>query len=167
MKDIALSQKQTPIGELTILANEKGLLLVYFSDVDQSNVFNIIDHHNIIASNPHIHFFEYELDAYFQGTLQTFMTPCVAQGTPFQQQIWQALECIPYGSTASYAHVAATIFKPLAYRAVARANRNNLFAIRIPCHRVIRSDGSLCGYYGGAHRKQWLLDHEKRHVSSY
>lgn len=163
MKEIALSQVATPLGDLTIVAKEEGLLLIHFSDVAESKIRQITKNHSIIASNPHLQCFQEELNAYFKGNLQTFTTPCVVAGTLFQKQTWQALERIPYGSTASYAQVAASILKPTAYRAVALANRNNLFAIRVPCHRVIKSNGSLCGYNGGIHRKQWLLDYEKRH----
>ena len=77
-----------------------------------------------------------------------------------------ALKTIPYGETRSYKEIAIMIGKPSACRAVALANRSNPLAILIPCHRVIRSDGDLCGYNGGVAKKAWLLCHEKRYASS-
>ncbi len=83
-------------------------------------------------------------------------------GSPFQKQVWKALQQIPHGQTCSYADLAAAIGKPTACRAVANANGANQLAIVIPCHRVINSDGKLGGYGGGVSKKQWLIDHEKK-----
>jgi len=84
------------------------------------------------------------------------------QGTPFQEAVWRRLRRIPDGRTQSYAQLAADLGKPTARRAVGRANGDNRLAIVIPCHRVVRADGTLCGYGGGRWRKRWLLEHEKR-----
>jgi AraC family transcriptional regulator of adaptative response/methylated-DNA-[protein]-cysteine methyltransferase len=83
--------------------------------------------------------------------------PLDVRGTAFQQQVWRALLAIPYGETRSYAQVATAIGQPNATRAVARACATNPVAVVIPCHRVIRSDGSLGGYAGGVERKERLL----------
>jgi len=74
------------------------------------------------------------------------------------------LQLIPYGSTRSYKEQAEIIGNPSAVRAVARANGDNRIAIIIPCHRVIGADGKLVGYGGGLWRKQYLLNHEIRHM---
>lgn len=108
---------------------------------------------------------ETELKDYFAGSLRQFKTPYQTLGTPFQQQVWQALCSIPYGETKSYAGQSQSLGKPNAYRAVANANGANQLSIIIPCHRVIASDGTLGGYGGGLAVKQWLLEHEKRHKS--
>lgn len=102
-----------------------------------------------------------ELKAYFAGTLIQFNTPFRMLGTPFQQQVWQALAQIPYGATRSYAEQARSLGKPTAYRAVANANGANQLALIIPCHRIIASNGDLGGYGGGVAMKQWLLQHER------
>lgn len=102
-----------------------------------------------------------ELHQYFKGSLKAFKTPLFLLGSPFQQNVWKALQAIPYGETRSYAEIATAIGKPSACRAVANANGANQIAIVIPCHRVIQSDGGLGGYGGGISRKQWLLDHER------
>lgn len=86
--------------------------------------------------------------------------PLDIRGTAFQQRVWQALQAIPAGSTASYAEIAARIGSPAATRAVARACASNLIAIAIPCHRVIRQDGGMAGYRWGLERKRELLERE-------
>ena len=87
-------------------------------------------------------------------------------GTPFQRAVWTALRSIPAGTTRSYAQLAAAIGRPTAVRAVGAANGANPVSIIIPCHRVIRSDGDLCGYSGGIERKRWLLAHERKAVGT-
>ncbi|WP_428242051.1 bifunctional transcriptional activator/DNA repair enzyme AdaA [Gynuella sp.] len=83
------------------------------------------------------------------------------RGSSFQQQVWQALQDIPAGQTQSYTEVAARINAPKAARAVARACATNALAVVIPCHRVVRSNGSLSGYRWGIERKQALLAREQ------
>jgi methylated-DNA-[protein]-cysteine S-methyltransferase len=102
-----------------------------------------------------------QLTAYFAGALTDFTLPLVLQGTPFQQQVWAALQTIPYGATMSYSEVAAQIGQPNASRAVGMANGRNPISIIVPCHRVIGANGRLTGYGGGLERKQWLLNHER------
>lgn len=106
---------------------------------------------------------EAELNAYFAGSLTQFNTPYRVLGTPFQQQVWQALCQIPFGETKSYAEQSMSLGKPNSHRAVANANGANQLAIMIPCHRVIASNGTLGGYGGGLAVKKWLIEHEKRH----
>jgi AraC family transcriptional regulator of adaptative response/methylated-DNA-[protein]-cysteine methyltransferase len=86
--------------------------------------------------------------------------PLDVRGTAFQQRVWQALREIPAGATASYSDVAKRIGAPRAVRAVARACASNKLAVAIPCHRVVRNDGSLSGYRWGVERKRELLKRE-------
>jgi AraC family transcriptional regulator of adaptative response/methylated-DNA-[protein]-cysteine methyltransferase len=86
--------------------------------------------------------------------------PLDVRGTAFQQRVWQALQEIPVGQTVSYAEVARRIGSPKAVRAVAGACAANNLAVAIPCHRVVRNDGSLSGYAWGVERKRVLLDRE-------
>ena len=88
--------------------------------------------------------------------------PVELVGTAFQQRVWEALMRIPAGQTRSYAELAASLGMPRAARAVARACAGNRVAVLVPCHRVIRGDGSLGGYRWGLPRKQALLDAETR-----
>lgn len=88
--------------------------------------------------------------------------PLDIRGTTFQQRVWQALREIPPGETASYTDIAQRIGAPEAVRAVAQACAANALAVAIPCHRVVRTDGSLSGYRWGVRRKRALLDKEKQ-----
>ena len=95
-----------------------------------------------------------------------FELDCVLEGTEFQKSVWNALSEIPYGSLVSYKDVADSINNPKACRAVGNANNKNKIGIVIPCHRVIGANQSLTGYVGGLDRKQWLIDHERKHKNS-
>lgn len=98
-----------------------------------------------------------QLDTYFAGKLKQFTLPLAAQGTPFQQAVWAALQTIPYGATVTYGQLAAQIGNPKASRAVGMANNRNPLAIIVPCHRVIGANKKLVGYAGGLHIKEYLL----------
>jgi O-6-methylguanine DNA methyltransferase len=101
-----------------------------------------------------------ELEEYFAGKRREFTFPLDLRGTDFQLACWRALLAIPYGETRSYADIARAIGRPHACRAVGMANNRNPVAIVVPCHRVIASDGTLCGYGGGLDIKRRLLELE-------
>ncbi|MBO6046780.1 MAG: methylated-DNA--[protein]-cysteine S-methyltransferase [Erysipelotrichaceae bacterium] len=101
-----------------------------------------------------------ELTEYLEGQRQTFDLPIRQEGTPFQENVWKAVMQIPYGKTASYQDVAKMAGRPLAYRAAGNAINKNKICLIIPCHRVIKQDGSLGGYNGHEDRKLYLLEHE-------
>mgnify|MGYP001823535583 FL=1 len=101
-----------------------------------------------------------QLKEYFEGTRKEFSLKLNPLGTNFQMKVWKQLEQIPYGKSISYLELSKQLGDPKAIRAVANANGKNPLWIIVPCHRVIGSDGSLTGYAGGLHRKQWLLNHE-------
>ena len=98
-----------------------------------------------------------ELQLYFEGRLQVFAVPCAPEGTPFQRQVWSALETISWGKVLTYKTVANALNKPSAARAVGTAIGKNPLPIFIPCHRVIGSNGSLTGFSGGIDIKRKLL----------
>ncbi len=103
-----------------------------------------------------------QLGEYFDGKRQDFdlsLQPC---GTPFQLEVLEALQGIPYGETRSYSDIAEQIGRPRAVRAVGAANGRNPLPIVIPCHRVIGANGSLTGFGGGVETKKSLLDLEQR-----
>ena len=108
-----------------------------------------------------------QLDAYFDGSLRKFnLAPGLdfkAEGTLFQQKVWQELLKIPYGRTISYGELALRIGNPNASRAVGMANGRNPVSIIIPCHRVIGKDGSLTGYGGGIDVKKQLIALEQNY----
>lgn len=94
---------------------------------------------------------------YEAGQRQRFDLPLAPAGTPFQQEVWRALQAIPYACTTSYGVIAADIGRPQAVRAVGAAVGRNPLSVVIPCHRVLGRSGSLTGYAGGLERKQSLL----------
>jgi len=93
---------------------------------------------------------------------KAFSYPVAPQGTAFQQLVWQALQNIPCGETATYSEIARQMGRPKAYRAVANACAKNAVSILIPCHRVVHKDGGLSGYYWGPELKAALLNDEKK-----
>lgn len=102
-----------------------------------------------------------QLSEYFSGSRRVFDLPLRAEGTPFQQQVWDELLRIPFGETCSYAELARRVGNPAANRAVGAANGRNPISIIIPCHRVVATTGVLTGYGGGLERKRQLLDLEE------
>lgn len=101
--------------------------------------------------------------AYFDGDIAAIDALGIATGgTEFQRQVWATLRGIPADQMVSYRALAICIGRPAAVRAVGVANGANPIGVVVPCHRVIGSNASLTGYGGGLHRKQWLLEHERR-----
>lgn len=94
---------------------------------------------------------------YLSGERRQFNLPLDLRGTPFQQEVWQAVSEIPYGEIRSYGEVAARMGRPSACRATGAANGRNPLPLVIPCHRVVGSTGHLTGYGGGLELKAWLL----------
>ena len=101
-----------------------------------------------------------QLEEYFQGKRESFSLALNADGTAFQQRIWQALQTIPYGELRSYRDIAEQTGNHKAVRAVGAANGKNPLPIVVPCHRVIGSNGSLTGFAGGLPAKKTLLQLE-------
>ena len=157
--DYFTSTLPTPVGELTLATDEAGALAaVIFAD-EQSLPRLLGPHARVIPEPSRMRAVREELAAYFAGELRHFVTPVApAVGTPFQRRVWTALARIPYGTTWSYARLAAETGSVA--RAVGSANGANAVSIVVPCHRVIGADGSLTGYAGGLERKRWLLAHE-------
>lgn len=148
------SYYHSPIGYLKLIASEQGLMGCYFLDETPSVEGNNNTH-------PILQQTKQQLDAYFNKTLQQFNIPLDLQGTVFRMQVWQALQTIPYGKTASYLDMAVQVDNSKAARAIGQANHHNPISIIVPCHRVINRSGALGGYGGGLWRKEWLLNHEK------
>lgn len=157
----------TPLGPMLAIADEEKLFLLEF--VQRRGLEREIERLRkkmkaaILPGMTHpLHSIKKELEDYFRGTLKKFETPFILLGSDFQKRVWKELLKIPYGKTSSYAAQAASMKEPKATRAVANANGANQLAIIIPCHRIIRNDGSLGGYGGGIARKEWLLKHEAK-----
>ena len=143
----------TPIGPLAIREEDGAIVAIGFTTGDLCP-----------PGTPLLTEAARQLAAYFDGTLTDFDLPIRLTGTAFRRQCWQALCTIPYGETISYGEQAKRIGNAKAVRAVGGANHHNPISIVVPCHRVVGADGSLTGYGGGVDKKQWLLDHERRHA---
>jgi AraC family transcriptional regulator of adaptative response/methylated-DNA-[protein]-cysteine methyltransferase len=155
----------TPLGPMIAAGDDEHLYLLEFADrrMLETQIRRLAQRLSCRFSpgdNRTIERIHAELGEYFAGTRRAFSVPIRLPGTEFQQAVWRQLLEIPYGETSTYERLAVAVNKPLARRAVGRANGDNRLAIVVPCHRVIRSDGSLCGYGGGLRRKEWLLQHE-------
>jgi len=151
------SRYQSPMTSLLLGASEKGLLAAEF---DRGQFPPNKRAANWQESPERLRPYAVELDEYFAGQRKQFAFHLDLRGTLFQLQCWLALLDIPFGETRTYADVARAIGKPQAFRAVGLANNRNPIAIIVPCHRVIASDGTLCGYGGGLDLKHKLLELE-------
>ncbi|MCE2862027.1 MAG: hypothetical protein RIR76_2162 [Verrucomicrobiota bacterium] len=101
-----------------------------------------------------------QIEEYFAGRRRRFTLKLAARGTWFQRRVWDELTRIPFGATSSYGDLAAEVGRPGAARAIGRANATNPICVIVPCHRVIRSDGSLTGFAYGTTIKRQLLELE-------
>jgi AraC family transcriptional regulator, regulatory protein of adaptative response / methylated-DNA-[protein]-cysteine methyltransferase len=158
---------ETPLGPMLAVANDAGVALLEFVDrraleTELQEVRRDWRVAVVPGEHPVLTATREQLREYFAGTRTEFDLPLEMRGSPFQLKAWRALREIPYAETRSYADMARRVGSPAAVRAIGRVNGQNRIAIVVPCHRVIRSDGSLCGYGGGRWRKQWLLEHERR-----
>ena len=170
-KQITVSRLLTPLGPMMAAAVDEGICFLEFGDRRMlerqvKRLMHYMQREVVLGDHEHLSHLDAELARYFEGSLREFSVPLVVPGSEFQQACWEWLRSIPYGETRTYADQAKALGKRDAPRAVGRANGDNRLAITIPCHRVVRSDGQLAGYGGGKWRKQWLLDHERRHAST-
>ncbi len=150
----------SPLGSILLGAGDAGLTLINF----QAGTGARAPAPEWKAAEQPFREARRQLQAYFAGDLQSFDLSLAPAGTPFQLRVWQELRRIPYGRTRTYGELAQGVGKPTAARAVGAANGRNPLPIVVPCHRVIGSDGSLTGFYGGLFLKQALLELEAAHA---
>ncbi len=146
---------ESPVGKLTIIEENEMLTHLHFGEAVPNN--------GIEQKSDLLRLAQEQLQEYFDGTRKEFALPVDLKGSEFMKKVWGELKAIPYGTTVSYKDISRAIGQEKAYRAVGMANNRNPLPIIIPCHRVIASDGKLCGYGGGIHIKQYLLESEKKH----
>ena len=163
----------SPIGPLFLAASNKGLVALEFDarlpgqqsirpnprnlrEEEGRQLKRVAFEESPATMRPYVK----QLEEYFRGERREFIFSLDLRGTDFQLDCWHALSAIPYGETRSYGDIARIIGKPHAFRAVGMANNRNPIAIVIPCHRVIATDGTLCGYGGGLEIKRRLLELE-------
>jgi methylated-DNA-[protein]-cysteine S-methyltransferase len=158
MESLFYTRTPSPVGPLFLAASTKGLVRLEFEDRMMKINPGLTQ---LSESEPALALYLCELNDYFAGKRREFSFPLDLRGTDFQLACWRALLEIPYGETRSYRDIAEAIGHPHAYRAVGMSNNRNPVAIVVPCHRVIASSGSLCGYGGGLDIKRKLLDLEQ------
>ena len=163
METLFFLRTPSPVGPLFLAASTKGLVRLEFeARVEKLNPSTIQLRESKSALAPYLR----ELNEYFAGERREFSFPLDLRGTEFQLACWHALLEIPYGETRSYRDIAEAIGHRHAYRAVGMSNNRNPVAIVVPCHRVIASSGSLCGYGGGLDIKRKLLELEQAGLHS-
>lgn len=149
----------SPVGDLTLVAGDMGLVAVLWPDDDPRRVR--LGEQGDGCDHPVLREAAAQLEAYFAGERRSFDLPLDMRGTAFQQAVWRALLTIPFGETRSYGEIARMIGQPTASRAVGAANGRNPLSIVAPCHRVVGGNGALTGFAGGVETKRWLLDFER------
>ncbi len=161
--NLCLSEHHSPLGPFTVVTRGETLCVAAFSD-SAGGLLRALPRrypHLPLSPGPAPAAVEAAFQAYWSAELGALDSlPVEAGGTSFQARIWAALREIPAGQTISYAELSRRVGSPGASRAAGSANGANPISIVIPCHRVIRGDGDLCGYAGGVKRKHWLLTHE-------
>lgn len=151
------------LGLVLVAATSRGICAITLGDDADSLVNDLQERFRAATLTPADAGFNAELAAvvtFVDAPAGGLALPLDIRGTAFQERVWQALQRIPAGHTASYAEIAAAIGQPQAARAVAAACAANHLAVAIPCHRVVRNDGSLSGYRWGVARKAALLARE-------
>jgi AraC family transcriptional regulator of adaptative response/methylated-DNA-[protein]-cysteine methyltransferase len=152
------------LGRLLVASTDKGVCMVTLSDQDKILVDALKEEFpqaQFLFENKYLLSQVKILLEYLKGKEPHCDLPLDVKGTAFQKRVWDELRKIPYGKTYSYEEVAKRIGKPKAVRAVANACANNPTSLIVPCHRVVRKDGSLGGYRWDLKRKKALLEMEK------
>ena len=154
--------QQTPVGEIAVVTQDGSVVGAGFQSL--ASLRKLIDPNSQHEFNKEAEpSTKQALEAYFDGDLGAFEKLNFAQkGTDLQVQLWQALSVIPAGETRTYTELAKQTSKPKAIRAAASACGKNQICVFVPCHRAIRSDGSLGGYRYGLEIKTKLLEHESK-----
>lgn len=148
----------SPITRLFVAADEYGIRTLSF-DVKKKYPSNYIRR----DSAPILLYTKTQLEQYFSGKLQNFNLPLNMLGNDYQKKVWANLLKIPYGNTVSYQELASYSHSTAHARAVGNAVGKNPIAIIVPCHRVIRKNGSIGGFGGGEGIKKFLLELERKH----
>ncbi len=152
------------LGSILVAATDKGVCAIELGDDADALVRALQDRFpnaRLVGGDAAFEQLVARVVGFVEAPGQGLDLPLDVRGTAFQQRVWNALRAIPAGATASYSEIAKRIGRPKAVRAVAHACASNAIAVAIPCHRVVRTDGSLAGYRWGVARKRALLVREK------
>ena len=161
--EIRFAFGKSPLGLVLVARKSWGICAVLLGDDSDALLRNVqvrFPGSALVEGGADLDAFASEITSFIESPAHRLDVPLDLGGTDFQRLVWQALREIPAGETATYAEIAHRIGRPRAVRAVAQACAANPLAILVPCHRVVRSDGSLSGYRWGIERKRALLDRE-------
>jgi AraC family transcriptional regulator of adaptative response/methylated-DNA-[protein]-cysteine methyltransferase len=162
-EEIKFAVGQTSLGAILVASSKKGVAAILIGDDPDKLVRNLQDRFrraHLVGADRDYEALVARVVGFVEAPRIGLDLPLDIRGTAFQRRVWQVLQEIPVGATVSYAEIAQRIGAPTAVRAVAGACAANSLAVAIPCHRVVRSDGSLSGYAWGVERKRVLLDRE-------
>jgi AraC family transcriptional regulator of adaptative response/methylated-DNA-[protein]-cysteine methyltransferase len=151
------------LGSVLVAATDKGVCAILLGDDPEALVRDLQDRFpnaQFVGGDPDFELLVSRVVGCVEAPSLGLDLPLDVRGTAFQQRVWKALRNIPAGSTASYTEIARCIGAPKAVRGVAQACAANAIAVAIPCHRVVRNDGTLAGYRWGVERKRALLERE-------
>ena len=165
-----ISHYQSPVGNILLAADEIGLTGLWFEGQKYFALY--LDKEHEEKELPIFKQTKRWLDVYFSGKEPDFSVPLHFTGTDFQNEVWEILYSIPYGTTMTYGEIAKQIaakrgLKRMSAQAIGGAVGHNEISIIVPCHRVVGSNGSLTGYAGGLDKKIWLLTLEKVDMQSF
>jgi AraC family transcriptional regulator of adaptative response/methylated-DNA-[protein]-cysteine methyltransferase len=164
-EEIRFAVGQSTLGAILVASSKKGIAAILLGDDPEKLVRELQDRFpkaKLIGAEKDYETLIARVIGFIETPGQDFGLPLDIRGTVFQQRVWRALQEIPSGKTVTYSDIAKKIGSPKAVRAVAGACAANNLAIAIPCHRVVRTDGSLSGYAWGVERKRGLLTREKQ-----
>jgi AraC family transcriptional regulator of adaptative response/methylated-DNA-[protein]-cysteine methyltransferase len=165
LREIAYTTGQCSLGAILVARSERGVCAILLGDDTATLEAELRNRHSRatrLREDPELAPTLARVARFVESPSLGLDVALDPHGTAFQHEVWQALREIPAGATASYADIARRIGAPASARAVAQACAANALAVAIPCHRVVRSDGSLSGYRWGVERKRALLDREAR-----
>jgi AraC family transcriptional regulator of adaptative response/methylated-DNA-[protein]-cysteine methyltransferase len=154
---------KSSLGSVLVANSDKGICAILLGgnpDTLARDLRRRFPHTHLTAGGAEFEKLVGEVVRLVENPSRSFDLPLDVRGTAFEQRVWQALRTIPAGSTASYGDIARRIGSPNSAREVGQACAANTIAVAIPCHRVIKSDGSLSGYRWGVDRKRSLLERE-------
>ncbi|MGH3932985.1 MAG: methylated-DNA--[protein]-cysteine S-methyltransferase [Pseudonocardiaceae bacterium] len=164
----AISTVDTPIGPFTVLVDDEGVVLASGWTAELDDLLPQVAaplRPAAVRHRPDLGVVTSAVTGYHRGDLAAISdVPVRQQSGEFLQHAWQVLRAIPAGAPISYTELAAKAGRPEAVRAAASACARNAAALFVPCHRVLRADGSLGGFRWGLPAKRWLLDHESELV---
>lgn len=161
---------ESPVGDLLLVMTDDGVADVgYLANHGREEHFAELEERGILASErpARVQAVRDQLEEYFAHQRTAFTLPVDLAGlTPFTREVLEATSDVPFGKVSTYQHIASSIGRPGATRAVGNALGRNPVPVIVPCHRVVRSDGSMGWYTGGAHIKERLLDIEGVHFTA-